>query len=451
MPGQSSYRPQDLLYNPRFAKQSKPKAIARCARDTDVVDCVRFAAAGGAPLRIRNGGHSYGGWSSGPGLVADLAAMKDVKVDTSAMTATVGAGALLADVYTKLDGLGVSIGAGSCATVGITGLTLGGGVGLLTKSYGLTCDQLVSARVVTADGNTLTVDANEHPDLFFALRGGGGSFAAVTSLTFKVRKAPRVQEVFLQWGGSDAEQVIGAWQDWSGNTPRELWSTCKVLARPGEGVRAVVAAFWIGDGSPDRQISKLLKATPAPTTNSPSANPYGAAMLAAAGCDGSASACISAALTPAQRVPEAAASSILQKALPDKAISALVDAVRAGMDVGGMVEGGVSFDALGGAVSDVATGGTAFPWRSALADIQYTATWNYHSATTHPERYDAFVQKERTALVPYVGTSGYANYADPALNDYATAYWGPNLERLKQVKKTYDPHKVFSFPQAVPI
>ena len=120
----------------------------------------------------------------------------------------------------------------------------------------------MSADVVTADGRTRTVGAQVDPDLFWALRGGGGGFAAVTALTFKVRPAPRLQQVYLQWSGADAEQVVGAWQQWSPGTPRELWSTCKVLARPGDGVRATITAVWTGDGSPDQQIQRLLRATP---------------------------------------------------------------------------------------------------------------------------------------------------------------------------------------------
>ncbi|WP_375501896.1 FAD-binding oxidoreductase [uncultured Jatrophihabitans sp.] len=448
-PGQSGYQPDALLYNPRFAGQVKPKAIAHCSKPSDVVDCVRFAANGGADLRVRNGGHSYGGWSVGSGLVVDVAGLDDVSVDHNAMMATIGAGALLGNVYEKLDTKGVSIGAGSCATVGITGLTLGGGVGLLTRSYGLTCDQLTSAQVVTADGRTATASAKEHPDLFWALRGGGGSFAAVTSLTFSVRAAPQVKQVYLEWSGKDAAQVLSAWQQWSPGTPRELWSTCKILARPGDGVRATITVVWTGKGSPAKQVKALLQNTPRPRTNSPSANSYGAAMLASAGCDGSAAQCISAALTPAQRLPEAATSSILTKALPDNAVRAIVNTVQNGMDVDGMVEGGVSFDALGGAVSDAGADDTAFPWRSAIADIQYTATWPYKKAHD-PSRYDQFVHRERTALLPFVGSSAYVNYADATLTDYATAYWGPNLARLQQVKQTYDPHGVFSFPQAVP-
>lgn len=116
-----------------------------------------------------------------------------------------------------------------------------------------------------------------------------------------------------------------------------------------------------------------------------------------------------------------------------------------------MLEGGVSFDALGGAVSDVPASATAFPWRNAIADVQYTATWNYDQATVDPGRYDHFVHRVRAALLPYVGDSGYANYADPSLRDFASAYWGPNVPRLKKVKKAYDPHNLFAFPQSVPL
>lgn len=116
-----------------------------------------------------------------------------------------------------------------------------------------------------------------------------------------------------------------------------------------------------------------------------------------------------------------------------------------------MIEGGVSFDAFGGAIADVSPGETAFPWRSGLADVQYTATWPYARATASPARYDRFVRRERRALQPWVGTDAYVNYADPSLRDYASAYWGPNLRRLSRVKSRYDPQNLFSFPQSVPV
>ena len=244
-PGQSGYRPTTLLYNPRFFSQPAPQAIAHVESTADVAACVRFAAEGGAPVRIRNGGHSYGGWSSGKGLVVDLAKLKAIKVDGAAMTATIGAGALLGDVYSELAAQGVSIGGGSCATVGVTGLTLGGGVGVLARTYGLACDQLAAAKVVTADGKVRTVDKDTDADLFWALRGGGGSFGAVTELTFDVRAAPRVQTFFLQWSWSAAPEVLAAWQDWMSDAPRELWSTCKLLADPGR----VPGCWWPAPGS----------------------------------------------------------------------------------------------------------------------------------------------------------------------------------------------------------
>lgn len=453
LPGTSEYRPKDLLYNPRFLSQREPAAIALVANAADVAACVRFSAEGGGPLRIRNGGHSYGGWSSGPNLVVDLTELNSVEVDESRRTATIGAGARLAEVYSELGAKGVSIGGGSCATVGITGLTLGGGVGVLARTYGLTCDQLASVQVVTADGRTRTVDADTDGDLFWALRGGGGGFGAVTALTFNVRPAPRIQTFFLEWTSLAAAQpVLAAWQEWIGGTPRELWSTCKLLVEPGQGSRVLVAGTWIGSGSPAAQLNALLAQTPRPAQNSRGGGSYGATMLAEAGCSGeSANACISRSLDAAHRQPFAASSSILQKTLATPGVQSIVQAVQQGSEVADMVEGGVSFDAFGGAIAEPASDATAFPWRSALADIQYTATWPSALAGTNPARFDNFVQSMRRALQPYVGNAAYVNYADPHLRDYAVAYWDSNLPRLTSIKRTYDPQDVFSFPQSVPL
>jgi FAD/FMN-containing dehydrogenase len=450
--GQPGFDPGALLYNPRFAAQTPPQAIARCLTADDVAACVRFAAAGGAPLRIRNGGHSYGGWSSGPGLVADLSGLSAVTVDAGAMTATVGAGALLAEVYQALDAQGVSIGAGSCATVGVTGLTLGGGVGVLCRAYGLACDQVQSFQVVTADGTARTVSASSEPDLFFALRGGGGSFAAVTSITFAVRTAPTVGQFFLQWPLDQAPAVLAAWQQWIAGAPNELWSTCKLLVDPGSSANITVSGTWIGAGSVQSQLSGLLQQAPAPATQSTSSAAYGDSMLGFAGCSGEdATACIADALTPDKRQPFAATSAILQQPLPAAGIQAIVAAVQAGASVPGMIEGGVSFDSAGGAIAAVAPDATAVPWRTALATVQYTATWAYADASADPSPYDAFVQGERAALAPWLGSGAYANYADPSLANFAQDYWGANLPRLQQVRKTYDPNGVFDYPQAVPL
>ena len=450
-PGDRDYQPDQLLYNPRFRDQRPPQAIAYCKSARDVQACVRFAADTGTRMRVRNGGHSYGGWSSGTGLVVDVAGMNKMKVDHKTMTATIESGAVLAEVYAHLAARGVSIGGGSCPTVGVTGLTLGGGVGLLTRAYGLTCDQLQSIEVVTADGRLRTADAHSDANLFWALRGGGGSFGAVTKLTFRVRPAPMMDTFSMHWPLSSATEVLPAWQNWINHAPREMMSTCKLLASTGGSIVEVLS-WWIGSRSPDRSIAALRKATPAPTSSVHSRADYRSTMMNAAGCSPteSAGSCVAKGWAPENRDPTSAASAIVVAHLPHKAISSLLDALGEVSRLPGPVGGAASFDAFGGAVADMDSDATAFRWRKGQADIQYSATWSSARATdTAP--YDRYVHRLRETLRPWFGDAAYANYADPSLHQYAKAYWGPNLNRLRRIKRAYDPHNLFSFPQSVPL
>lgn len=438
------------LYNPRFDSAPAPAAIVRCTGADDVTAAVRYAAATGTPVAVRAGGHSYGGWSRGSGLMLDVSPLGSVSVDTSGGTARIGAGAKLVDVYAALAAKNVAIAAGSCPTVGLTGLLLGGGVGVLSRAYGLTCDALRAATVVTADGKVRTVSPRVEPDLFWALRGGGGGVAAVTDLTLAVRPAPTVHTFYLQWHFSSAESVLAAWQRWVARTDRALWSTCKLLASPADGLRATVSGTWIGAGQQLQSVlDPLLAAIGAP----PSANQrntldYASAMLLEAGCSGqSPQQCRTDALSPAKRQPFAATSAVLDSPLPSSAISAAVAQVRSAQSIQGLAEGGMSFDALGGAVADVAPTATAFAHRNALALVQYTATWSDPGAD--PARFDRFVRGERSALSRWTGTAAYVNYADPAISSYPAAYWGANYPRLQSVKKRYDPANLFSFAQSV--
>lgn len=457
LPLSAGYPAAARLYNPRFDALAHPAAIALCASAADVVACVRFAAAGGAPLRLRAGGHSYGGWSTGEGLVADVSNMSAVAVDTAGGSVRIGAGARLVDVYTALGARGVAIAAGSCPTVGITGLTLGGGIGVLSRAFGLTCDAVRSAQIVTADGRLREVDARTDADLFWALRGGGGgSFGAVTALTMAVRPAPSVQTFFLPWDFAHAESVVGAWQNWTSSADNRLWSTCKLLADPNRGaLSARVAGTWIGPPAElQAQLSALRSKIDAPpSTVQIQSLAYADAMLLEAGCSRQAAAeCVANSLSPAKRQPFAATSAILSSALPADGIAAAAQGVRAGLEVPNMVEGGVSFDALGGAVAAVASSDTAFVHRSALASMQYSATWPSMSAGTgqvSTAPFDAYAHGLRAAMARWTGQAAYVNYADPQIVEFGDAYWGANYLRLQAVKKRYDPDNLFTFPQAV--
>jgi FAD/FMN-containing dehydrogenase len=175
-------------------------------------------------------------------------------------------------------------------------------------------------------------------------------------------------------------------------------------------------------------------------------------MLNAAGCspNESAGACVAKGWAPQNRDPTSAASAIVVAHLPHKAISSLLDALGEVSRLPGPVGGAASFDAFGGAVADMDPDATAFRWRKGQADIQYSATWSSARATdTGP--YDRYVHRLRETLRPWFGDAAYANYADPSLHQYAKAYWGPNLDRLRRMKRAYDPHNLFSFPQSVPL
>lgn len=451
-PDSSGYAAAARLYNPRFDPVSHPQAIAFCASSQDVTACVRFASQTGAALRLRSGGHSYGGWSTGPDLVVDVSRIAGVLVDPTSGTARIGAGARLVDIYAALAQHGVALAAGSCPTVGITGLLLGGGVGVLTRAFSLTCDALIGVEIVTADGLLRHVNTRHDPDLFWASRGGGGgSFGAVTALTVAVRPSPAVTTFYLSWLDSAAAEVVGSWQHWVEGADPRLWSTCKLLADAGgTGLRVVVAGTWLGATNDlDQQLAGLFVSVPTPpVADERSTLSYAEAMLLEAGCAGESPArCVRRALDPQQDRPFAATSAVLHSLLPAAGVEAAVTSARTGLSLRGVVEAGTSFDALGGAVSRVAPADSAFPYRDALATVQYTATWASPGLAAAP--FDMHVRALRTALSPWTGATAYVNYSDPAIVDYGPAYWGRNYPRLQAVKKQYDPYGLFTFPQAV--
>ncbi len=412
--------------------------IAQVASAEDVAACVRWATETGTPLHVRSGGHSYGGWSSGPGLVVDLRALNAVDVTRS--TARIGGGALLAPTYAGLAAKGHAVAAGSCPTVGLSGLALGGGVGVLTRAYGLTCDAVRGATVVTADGRIRTADR----DLLWALKGGGGSFGIVTSWSLDLQPAPKVVTFYLAWPLDHAEQVLDAWQKWAPTADKQLWTTCKLLVSR-DRQRVLVAGTWIGPPTHlAAQVTPFIRSAGKPASRFSQVRSYQDAMLFEAGCSGlTTTSCVAASLKAPKRQPFAATSLILSALLTD--VDAVAAAARRAAAVPGLAEGGISFDALGGAVDAVGPTDTAFPWRNALATVQVTATWDSGPSTP----YDEYVRSVRRDLLPVLGPGAYSNYADPSIEEYGTAYWATNYPRLQQVKRSLDPHDLFSWPQAV--
>ncbi|MFF7244604.1 FAD-binding oxidoreductase [Embleya sp. NPDC008237] len=438
LPQDQGYGVARLGYNELYDDQL-PAAVARCTSAADVQSCLDAARGHGVPITARSGGHSYLGYSvPDGGLVMDLRPMAQVRVQPDG-TVQVGAGARLIEVYAALAQAGRLMPAGSCPTVGVGGLALGGGIGVLTRKYGLTCDRLVSAEVVTADARVLTASECSEPDLYWALRGGGGgNFGVVTRFTFSTEPAPALTVFSLRFPAAATASVIGAWQQWIADAPPELWSNCVVSGGTPPTCRVGGCHVGTADGLNPLLDRLIAAASTQPTSRSVQAKSYLDAMKYMAGCAND---------TIAQchptfeggRLPRSsfvAVSRVLPAPLDAQRMVQLM-AGRTGMDL--------LLDSMGGAVARLAPDATAFPHRSALATAQiYASTTPAGQAEA-----TAAVDAVRDGLEALGATGAYVNYIDANLPDWGTAYYGGNLTRLKAVSQQYDPDEVFSFPQSV--
>jgi len=220
-PQLAGYDEARRLYNAMIDK--RPALIARCVDVADVIACVRFAAGTGVDLAVRGGGHNGGGLGSvDGGLVVDLTPLRGVRVDPGARTVTVAGGTTLGEVDHATHPFGLAVPAGIISTTGVGGLTLGGGLGHLTRKYGLSIDNLVGADVVLADGTLVRATESEHDDLFWALRGGGGNFGVVTSFTFQARAVSTVVAGPMLWPLEQAGEALAFYADFIAAAPEAL-------------------------------------------------------------------------------------------------------------------------------------------------------------------------------------------------------------------------------------
>jgi hypothetical protein len=230
-PAHQDYETARRVYNAMIDKH--PAVIARCLDVADVIACVRFAAAEGIDLAIRGGGHNGGGLGSvDDGLVIDLSRLRGVRVNPDARTATVAGGTTLGELDHATHAFGLAVPAGIISTTGVGGLTLGGGLGYLTRKYGLSIDNLIEADVVLADGSLVRASESENDDLFWALRGGGGNFGVVTSFTFQTRAVSTVVGGPMLWPLEQAPEVLAFYSDLLANGPDELGGFFALLTVP---------------------------------------------------------------------------------------------------------------------------------------------------------------------------------------------------------------------------
>lgn len=429
------------MYNARYS-EAHPQAVAAVASEADVQACVRYAAATGSPLAARSGGHSYAGYSTGRGLVCDLRALRTISIAADGRTVTAGAGCRVIDLVTELAARRLAIPTGSCPTVGLGGLALGGGVGLAARAFGTTSDNVQAVRVVTADGRLIEASPSSQPDLYWACRGGGGgNFGIATAFTLRTHPVANSSYIFGDWPWSQAPAVVSAWQALAPHAPDQLYLLCSLATDPA-GPRVRVFGQLLG-GS-ESQLRALIAplAGVAGGSVSTGGGDYLSLQLIWAGCAGE-----PAAACRAYRPTSFAARS--DYAASPFSSAALATAVRfieiRQADAAG--SGALLLDPYGGALNRMPADATAFVHRDQLFSCQYLAYWSAGGAAAA----SSWLTRFHTGMRPHVSGQAYQNYIDPTLEGWPQAYYAGNLQRLQEVKRTYDPGNVFHFRQSIPI
>jgi FAD/FMN-containing dehydrogenase len=373
---------------PRFAAV-EPEAHVECGTPGEVAEALAYAQRAGLEVAVRSGGHDFAGRSATEGVLIDVTPMHGVALEGD--VATVGAGARLGAVYDALEPYTIPAGCGP--TVGIAGLVLGGGLGVLGRAHGLTCDALIGAQVVLADGSVVECDAEREPELFWALRGAGhGSLGVVTRLQLRALPAPELRAFELHRPHEEAAELIETWQAWAPDAP------------DGVAVSLIVddaGAHVIGTATEDVDLpwdAPLRRGTFRDTKR---------LLAERTGPD----------------VDTWSRSEFFARPLPRETIEALVTERRGELD----------FTPWGGAYNRVARDATAFPHRDARFLLKHTAT--------EP---GGWLRRSWELVHPF-GTGGvYPNFPDPELPDPDGAYYGANRDRVARARAAYDPEGIFS-------
>jgi FAD/FMN-containing dehydrogenase len=426
-------------YEPAYNKRTmlRPQLRALCKTPNAVRVMVDWARTNAVPFALRSGGHCYEGFCESTSVVIDTRLMNKVQIDTAAGSVKVGAGAALGDIYKAIGGKNFAIPAGSCPTVGVSGHVLGGGFGLLGRQLGLACDSLQSVEIVNGQAQIVTADAQHQPDLFWACRGGGGgSFGAVTGFRFKLHPIGQVVVFGVTWtlDAAHAAKVMKAWQAWAPHAPKAITALFR-MGHIGDGDFNVhVFGQTVGSASQLRQELRALLDVETPD-NQPVIKSKTFLQAVDYFSGGSAY----------ESTYSKCKSDYILSPLSDDGIATLINGLRQ-LPSNAIVP---ICDAYGGAVYDVAPDASAFPRRAGtLYCIQYYSSWG--SAASTPTRL-ARMRNLYASMRPYVSGAAYVNYCDLDLADWANAYWGANLARLKQVKSAFDPDNVFRHAQSIPL
>ena len=434
-PGSEGYDRARTVWNAAIDRH--PALIARARRTTDVVAAIRYARRSGTPLTVRGGGHSAAGLAVADGaLMLDLSPMKTVAVDPAARIAVAAPGLTWEELDAATQQHGLATTGGVVGSTGIAGLTLGGGIGWLDRLAGLTCDNLASAEVATADGRLLRASETEHPDLFWALRGGGGNFGVVTSFSYLLHRVTQAYGGLLGYTFDQAAKVLEAYAALSDQAPDRLALYAALATAPplpfiprglqGQPVAALLpVCFGTADDHPERTVAAVRSLLPPPAVDTTGPMSYHQIQRFSEGP-----------LAPGGHHYYTAE---WLDFLDGTAIESLVSAAaRATSPLSIIV-----LKRMGGATARVPAEATAFRYRQAAHNLDIHAQW---VPAGDPAPHRAWAHDTRRAVRHASAGGGYVNFIDGDLGDERVrAAYGANYGRLAEVKATYDPDNFFRF------
>jgi FAD/FMN-containing dehydrogenase len=420
LPQDADYEQVRQLWNGKVKTQ--PAAIARCLTVQDVIHTVRWTRSQGLPLSVRAGGHDTAGRALSEGVVIDLSQMRTVTVDPVARTAHVQAGATISDLIDTTTQYGLVTATGTCSAVGMAGFTLGGGYSELTGAYGLGIDNLLSAQVVTADGQLLTANAEEHPDLMWGLRGGGGNFGVVVSLEYRLHPLTTVLSGMLLYPLEEARTVLRRLNDFMATIPDELTILSGLIQMPEGATVLLLLPLYCGESAAGEQVIAPLRTFGTVLVDQVRSMTYREYIHQ---WDANA---------PKGRHYYAKTQSI--KGFQPEIIDTLIEQ-------GLPFSSPFSFIALHhlhGAASRVGASETAFALRQDHLMVELIAAWEPQD---DEQQHLQWAQNISQALAPYALKGGYISLMDQEEQERVRLAFGSNYERLLDLKQKYDPEDVF--------